>query len=204
MACSKSAAPMPLHGFGPTAASSGSGATAVPMATGAVDGSADLHRKPVDEGADLHREVTLVLPYPVSANVYWRSFVPKGHKRPVTIPSEEAREYRNAVAVMVREQGITAPIRGRVHVHIDLYPQRPLDWAKRQRKLGDGWDDSVRCIDLDNARKVLYDSLKGVAMEDDAMVWRDSGERKEPDGNARVVVTIRPMVRVKAQAELIA
>ena len=56
--------------------------------------------------------------------------------------------------------------------------------------------------DIDNARKVLYDALKGIAFEDDARIFRDSAERMEPDGEARVVVTVAPIVRVCPQAGL--
>jgi Holliday junction resolvase RusA-like endonuclease len=49
--------------------------------------------------------------------------------------------------------------------------------------------------DLDNANKVLLDSLKGWAIEDDRWVRRIVSERMEPDGEARVVVTIEQLAR---------
>ena len=59
---------------------------------------------------------------------------------------------------------------------------------------GATWDDSVRCIDLDNAQKVLLDAFKGVVFEDDKWVRRIVAERAEPDADgARVVVTITPL-----------
>src|SRR5690606_14915191 len=83
------------------------------------------------------------------------------------------------------------PIRGRVRIDLKLYPERPQDWQRRQRKEGPAWDDTVRCLDLDNARKVVYDSLKGVVIEDDKWVRKDSGERMEPDEHgARLVITV--------------
>jgi len=88
-------------------------------------------------------------------------------------------------------------------VHIDLYPKRPLDYAKRAQKFGENWDDSVMCLDIDNARKVLYDSLKGIAIEDDKWIWSDSANRCEPDGDARVVVTIKPIVSTPRQAAIL-
>jgi len=132
--------------------------------------------------------IKLVLPYPISANRYWNSF-PLG-KRIMTAPSSEAKSYKRDVARIVKAAGILAPIQGRVAIDIELYPARPQDWQKRMRTEGAAWDNSVRCIDLDNARKVLYDSLKGLAIEDDKWVFRDSGRRMEPDGEARVEVTI--------------
>lgn len=137
--------------------------------------------------------ITLTLPYPVSANLYWRSYARGG--RVVVTVSKEAEAYRARVALLCWQQGIREPILGRVAVRVRLYPQRPLDWAKRARKDPAGWDDSVRCLDVDNAVKVLFDSLKDVAMEDDRWVYRLLSERMEPDGDARVVVTIAALRR---------
>lgn len=149
--------------------------------------------------------ITLTLPWPVSANRYWRSFVPRGHKRAIVTLSDEAKAYKEVVNLKAWQQGVRAPIEGRVRVDIALYPHRPLDWAKRARKDPEGWADSVQCIDLDNARKVLYDALKGVAFDDDKWVHADGGQRMEPDEHgARVVVTITALPkRVSGQASLL-
>jgi crossover junction endodeoxyribonuclease RusA len=131
----------------------------------------------------------LVLPYPLSANRYWRPVPIGGH---VTIvPTKEAKAYRKEVAALCAAAGVTKPMAGRLWIEVRLYPSRPQDWQARQRKLGAEWDLGVRCIDLDNANKVLLDSLTGVAIEDDGMVFRLSGERMEPDAHgARVVVQV--------------
>ena len=137
--------------------------------------------------------ITLTLPYPISANRYWRTYMPKGFKAPVTVCSAEAKAYKLAVCKIAHVAGIRQPISGRVAVSFILYPQRPQDWAKRAKLDPMGWDDTVRCIDLDNAQKVLFDSLKGVVFDDDMWVRRIGAKRAEPDGEARLVVTIEPM-----------
>lgn len=150
-------------------------------------------------------EVLLVLPYPISANRYWKTAA-RGH-RAVTYVSKEAEQYKAAVRACAFERGISKPLPiGRVHVDIALYPHRPQDWLKRARLNPETWDDSVQCIDLDNARKVLYDSLKGTVLADDSrkIIRRDSGEIMVPDGEARVVVTIRPLKIERAQTQLLA
>lgn len=144
--------------------------------------------------------ITLTLPYPISANRYWKSFPLGG--RTMTAPSHEAKQYKKTVALLAMAAGVRAPITGRVQIDIKLYPHRPLDWQKRMKRDGAAWDDTVQCLDLDNARKVLYDSLKGVAIEDDKWVRRDTGERMEPDGEARVVVTITPLPVAEPQLGL--
>ncbi|KMN32070.1 endodeoxyribonuclease RusA [Chromobacterium sp. LK1] len=150
------------------------------------------------------RQITLILPYPISANRYWRSFVPRGQKRAVVVVSEEAKAYKSAVQMIAYRAGVIRPIGGRVQVDIQLFAKRPQDWARRAAKDPEGWWDSVQCIDLDNARKVLNDALKGIAFGDDKLIKRDSGEVMEPDGPARVVVTITQMAKPQTQGALFA
>lgn len=151
---------------------------------------------------------TFTLPYPVSANRYWASRVisPKAGGRPqaMTYVTPDARAYKDRVAWMVKAAGLRKPIEGRVAVQIRLYPHRPLDWERRQRKLGAAWDDTVQCIDLGNAEKVLSDALKGVAFGDDRWIRDIHLQRMEPDGgDARVVVTIRPLATEQPQVDLL-
>lgn len=147
--------------------------------------------------------IILTLPYPVSANTYWQSFVAPGARRAIVHLSNEAKAYKRDVGKLCQAAGIRAPLAGRVAIGVQLFPQRPQDWARRARKLGETWDDDVRCIDLDNANKVLLDALKGIAIEDDRWVRRLTSERMEPDGEARVVVTIEQLVVQRSQTSLL-
>lgn len=144
--------------------------------------------------------LTVTLPWPVSANVYWRTRVVKGVA--MTYISAEAKAFKTDVARLMRAAGCKAPMPGRVAVSLTLYPHRPQDWQKRQRKLGAAWDDGVRSIDLDNAIKVTLDAMKGIAFEDDVWVRRILAERAEPDGEARLVVTITQIETPAPQASL--
>lgn len=147
--------------------------------------------------------ITLILPPAVSSNRYWRTYMPKGFKAPVTTLSKEAKEYKATVARIARESGVVAPIPGRVAVSYTLYPKRPQDYAKRMRLDPQRWDDTVQCLDLDNALKVMLDSLKGIVFEDDKFVHELHGRRAEPDGDGRLVVTISPMLVDSPQPSLI-
>ncbi len=135
----------------------------------------------------------ITLPWPISANRYWRTYMLRGFKGPVTVVSPEAKAYKNQVAQAVRYAGFRLPIAGKVAVHLQLYPKRPQDWEKRQAADPLSWDQSVKCLDIDNARKVLYDALSGVLFDDDRWIWKDSAERMVPDGEARVVVSVRSL-----------
>lgn len=147
--------------------------------------------------------VTLILPPAVSSNRYWRSFVPRGHKRAIVTLSDEAKAYKAVVAQIARKAGVVSPIKGRVAVSYTLFPKRPQDWAKRAAKDPMTWDDTVQCLDLDNALKVMLDSLKGIVFEDDKFVHELHGRRAEPDGDGRLVVTISPMRVESPQPSLI-
>ena len=86
------------------------------------------------------------------------------------------------------------PLQGRIALHVQLYPQRPQDWARRAKRDPLTWDDDVRCIDLGNTEKVLSDALNGVAWLDDKQHRRILLERMEPDeGGARMVVRIEQL-----------
>ena len=145
--------------------------------------------------------ITLTLPYPLSANRYWRPVKLGAHIS--IVPTKEAKAFRADIAARCRAQGVCTPLAGRVHIDVKLYPARPQDWQRRMRVDGAAWDDTVRCIDIDNANKVLLDALKDVAIEDDKWVRRLTSERMEPDGEARVVVTITAMPVAQPQADLL-
>jgi crossover junction endodeoxyribonuclease RusA len=152
--------------------------------------------------------ITLTLPYPISANRYWQTRVMKaksaaGRAMATTYISAEAKAYKKQVQQLARAAGVRAPIAGRYEMHIQLYPNRPLDWKTRQRKLGAAWDDGVLCIDLGNAEKVLSDALADIAITDDKWARRIVSERMEPDGEARVVVTVTALNVEQPQAALI-
>ena len=138
--------------------------------------------------------IELTLPYPISANRYWRTYLPRGCSARVTTVSPEARAYQDRVRRVAREAGVHRPLTGRVAVSYVLYPKRPQDWKRRQKMNPSGWDDSVQCMDLDNAQKVLFDAMEGIVYENDGLIRRIEGERAVPDGPARVCVTVEPMV----------
>ena len=142
------------------------------------------------------------LPYPLSANKYWRPVHVGNHIS--IVPTKEAQAFREKVGWMCKAAGIRAPLLGRISVHLQLYPHRPLDWKKRMRDHGATWDDSVMCIDLTNAEKVLLDALNGLAFEDDKRIFRYSAERMEPDEKgARVVLRIEKLAVPQPQGELL-
>jgi crossover junction endodeoxyribonuclease RusA len=145
---------------------------------------------------------TLTLPYPISANRYWRP-VNLG-KHISIVPTKEAKDYKADVAWRAKAAGINAPLTGRVELHIRLYPNRPLDYKGRQRKHGSAWDDTVQCIDLGNCEKVLSDALNGIAWVDDKQHRRIVLERMEPDEHgARVLLTIKPIAVEQPQVDLL-
>lgn len=149
---------------------------------------------------------TLTLPYPISANRYWasRTVTPRGKPSfTSTYVTKEAQAYKAQVQKLALVAGVRKPIAGRVRVDFTLYPNRPQDWQKRMRKDGAAWDDSVMCLDLDNAQKVVLDSLKDVVFQDDAWVREIHARRAEPDEfGARLLVVVTPLAVAQPQTDL--
>jgi len=151
--------------------------------------------------------LVLRLPYPISGNDYWahRCYYDKKTRayRAVTHRTHEANAYIDECRWIAKKAGIYQPLSGRLVVGYRLYPHRPQDWATRQRKLGEWWDDGVRCIDLGNAEKVVSDAMQGLLYADDAQFRKLVLERMEPDANgARLMAFIQRVER--AQLTLLA
>lgn len=107
--------------------------------------------------------MVIKLPFPPSANRYWRVF------RGRAVKSPEARQYQANVRALATGH---RPLTGRVSVELRFI--RP-----------------ARRGDLDNRLKVLLDALKGVAYLDDKQVTRILAEQVDgtPD-TAGVTVTV--------------
>lgn len=145
--------------------------------------------------------VSIMLPYPISANRYWRSFAAGG--RAVVTLSPEAKAFRENVQWLATAAGVRKPLTGRIELTVQLYPKRPLDFAKRARKDPDGWEDTIQCIDLGNCEKVLCDALNGIAWVDDKQIRRMLLLRESPDERGpRCVVTFSEIIATRTQGEL--
>jgi len=95
--------------------------------------------------------VTIRLPWPPSANRIWRNIVIKGQAR--TLLSREGREYRDAVATIVKKRWLRLnPVMCRLIVHVVAHPP---DRRKR---------------DLSNCLKAFEDALTH------ANVWGDDSQ----------------------------
>lgn len=144
----------------------------------------------------------ITLPYPISANRYWRAVTIKGHA--MMVPTSEAKAYKRAVGLVVNTHGVRCEP-GRMVFHVKLFPARPQDWAKRARKDPDTWDDTVQCLDLDNCQKVLIDALNGIAWKDDKQLREIHLVRCEPDEQgSRVEILIERLVKPAIAPELFA
>jgi crossover junction endodeoxyribonuclease RusA len=126
--------------------------------------------------------LSLLLPYPPSANRYYRNF------RGRMVRSSLANAYREEVETRALAARMR-PTDGPVRVEVTLLPPRPADWARRSKK-DSLWVLSVRRIDLDNALKVTLDALQGVAYHSDRQITslRVHLGDPVPEGGLRVAV----------------
>lgn len=120
--------------------------------------------------------VRLKLPYPVSANRYWRIW------RNKAVRSAEATAYKSVVRRIAQEAGVM-PSEGSVAVCLRLIPKANKDGSANKT-----------VIDLDNALKVTLDSLQGIAYENDKQVRRiAAGYADEPVAGGGLAVEIEEL-----------
>lgn len=115
----------------------------------------------------------LTLPYPPSANAYWRFNRQRGYMH----PTHAAKKYKDEMESIVRAQiGPRARLpmySGPVSVSVVVY--RP-----------------ARRGDLDNTLKVMLDALRGIAFVDDDQVVRITADREDDAGRPRAEVVVQP------------
>lgn len=114
------------------------------------------------------------LPYPISANRYWRNF------RGRTVRSSEAVAYKERVAW---ENARSKPLCSNVAVIVILQP-----------KLTKKGEASKTVMDLDNALKVALDALQGVAYNNDKQIRKISAEYGVPRVDGGLIVQVVEMV----------
>lgn len=124
-----------------------------------------------------------MLPYPISANRYWRNW--RGQMR----RSNEAREYRAIAEELARAANLPL-LAGCVRFAFVLHPALPKDWAKREKKEPHRWPLGCRRIDIDNALKVVLDALQEIAYENDNQVTDLSIRLGRPIEGGGVAVTV--------------
>jgi crossover junction endodeoxyribonuclease RusA len=108
------------------------------------------------------QRVTVTLPYPPSANRYWRTT-----RDGRTYVSAEAKQYKKDVAKVAGRANLTGELR------LTMFVYRP-------RKTGD----------LSNRIKVLEDALQGVLFNDDKQISEIYAVRLDDKQNPRVEVTV--------------
>jgi crossover junction endodeoxyribonuclease RusA len=93
---------------------------------------------------------------------------------------------------MAKAAGVRGTHRGPHRDRLHAAPELAAGLVDGMRKDPNGWEDTVQCIDLDNANKVLLDALKGIVFEDDRWVRQIHAKRGEPRPDGALVVAVRP------------
>lgn len=108
----------------------------------------------------------LVLPYPISSNRYWVTFpyIDRETKKPraVTVPSAEAKAYKQEVGYLAKLAGFKQPTARPIEISsITLCPRMNKDGSP-----------SGTVLDLGNCWKVVEDALQGVVYVNDKQIKR--------------------------------
>ena len=111
----------------------------------------------------------LSLPYPVSANRYWRSF--RSGSRAVVTVSSEAKAYKQEVGLIALQARMRV-MEGPVALNVTLVPKNGT------------------VMDLDNCLKVTLDALKGIAYADDKQVRKIVAQYAPADGKGGLLVSV--------------
>ena len=150
--------------------------------------------------------MNLALPYPISANRYWRSFSIKrkgsnAYSSIVTV-SDEAKAYKSQVGWIARAAGMRKPSENPMELRLTLCPRRNKDGSA-----------SAVVLDLSNCLKVAEDALQGVVYVNDKQVKKVVLEYGDavPDGalivevseftSAPAAVTLKPQQPADAMAD---
>jgi crossover junction endodeoxyribonuclease RusA len=115
----------------------------------------------------------IVMPYPVSANRYWRNFNGR------MVLSCEATKYKRSVGATYAVEGGKYHHNISVEVAIRLHP-------KLTKK---GLPSKTR-IDLDNCLKVVMDALNNVAYRDDSQIVKIVAEIGHPVAGGALSVRV--------------
>lgn len=110
--------------------------------------------------------MTFTIPYPPSANRYWRTRVVKQFV--VTYVSGEATKFKKAVSAQLVG---TVPMKGELTITLKFF---------RPRKVGD----------LDNRIKCCLDALNKLCYDDDSQITAIHAYRYDDKKNPRVEVEI--------------
>ena len=117
--------------------------------------------------------MTVMFPYPVSTNRYWRKF------RGRMVVSSEANQYKAVIALIWKNARLPLILDAPVHVMLSMHPKMTKQ----------GKASNTRC-DLDNQIKVIFDGLNGVAWTDDKQVHKLSAEIAHPVEGGGVSVRV--------------
>ena len=119
--------------------------------------------------------LALTLPWPPSANTYWRSVVMG--KSPRVLISKKGREYRKDVLAACLQQRVIKGLDGRLDVRIYAMP------PDRRRR------------DLDNLTKACFDAITHAGVwHDDSQVDRFEIERGDVITGGALMIEIREIV----------
>ncbi len=118
----------------------------------------------------------LKLPYPISANRYWRTF--RNH----TVVSAEAKKFK---AQVMSDNYPMKPYDGDVQLTIEYHPKTNKDGRA-----------SKTMMDLDNVMKVTLDALKGIAYNDDKQVKKITAWIAIQKNGGGLTVVVQPYIGI--------
>lgn len=119
--------------------------------------------------------ISLTLPYPPSANRYWRTVVNSKTMRAMTFVSAEAKAFKEEVALTAKRNG--QMFTGDLEVVLRIF-----------RKIRSG--------DLDNRIKICLDAMQGTVYKNDSQIKKIEAELFDDRLNPRVEIEVREISNI--------
>lgn len=133
---------------------------------------------------------TLKLPYPVSANDFWRSraIVQKGTGRAMAMVylTGEAKAWKDHAGLVAKVAGFKEPTDRTIFLRVRHHHKALLYSKHHGRKIRNG-----NVYDLDNVLKVSIDGLKGIVFFDDKQVKRIEASYGDESEDGGLTVEVR-------------
>jgi crossover junction endodeoxyribonuclease RusA len=132
--------------------------------------------------------IRLVLPYPISANEFKQTYVPKGWTRPKYYVTNEAKAWKEEAQLIAKVAGFKQPTTKPVDLHVVMLHRAIVQTGKKKGQ------KNGHVFDLDNVLKVSLDGLKGVVYVDDKQIKRLLVEYGEPCERGALVIEVEEFV----------
>lgn len=137
----------------------------------------------------------LTLPYPITANDFWRTraIISKGKPMAVVYQTAEAEGWKEHAGLLAKVAGFKEPTARPIELRFVHHHKALVFSAHHKRKIRNG-----NVFDLDNVLKVSIDGMKKIVFNDDKQVKRIAAEYGPETPEGKLTVEVREFIPPQA------